>query len=104
MLTTYIARCHCGAVEIEADLDLEQSTYRCNCSICKRTRFWPAIAKEDGFRILKGEDQLTRYTFITAKTNITFASIVACAFLELVQKPPRKNVRRKPRLYRFIKR
>lgn len=72
MLATYIARCHCGAVEIEADVDLAQSTYRCNCSICRRTRFWPAIAKENGFRLLKGEDQLTRYTFNTYKNEHYF--------------------------------
>ncbi|HSC67566.1 MAG TPA: GFA family protein [Cellvibrio sp.] len=72
MLTTYIASCHCGAVEIEADLDLEQSTYRCNCTICRRTRFWPAVAREDGMRIIKGEDQLTRYTFNTHKNEHYF--------------------------------
>lgn len=72
MLTTYLASCHCGAVKIEADLDLEQSTYRCNCSICRRTRFWPAVANEDGMRILQGEDQLTRYTFNTHKNEHYF--------------------------------
>lgn len=72
MLTTYLASCHCGAVKIEVDLDLEQSTYRCNCSICRRTRFWPAVAKEDAVRFLHGEDQLTRYTFNTHKNEHYF--------------------------------
>jgi hypothetical protein len=31
-------------VRFEADLDLAQPSYRCNCSICRRTRFWPAVA------------------------------------------------------------
>lgn len=63
MLKTYRASCHCGRVTIEADLDLTQSSYRCNCSICRRSRFWPAIARPDGFRITSGEGELTKYVF-----------------------------------------
>ncbi|HTU68304.1 MAG TPA: GFA family protein [Steroidobacteraceae bacterium] len=51
----------------EADLDLTQSSYRCNCSICRRTRFWPAVAKADEFRLLTGESELTKYVFNTKK-------------------------------------
>lgn len=72
MLTTHTGSCHCGAVTFEADLDLTQATYRCNCSICRRTRFWVAVATGDGFRLLSGEDQLTRYTFNTNKNHHYF--------------------------------
>jgi len=63
MPKTYRATCHCGRVVVEAELDLGAPSYRCNCSICRRTRFWPAIARADGFRLVAGEDELTRYTF-----------------------------------------
>jgi hypothetical protein len=32
-------------------------SYRCNCSICRRTRFWPAVARPEGFRLLAGEGE-----------------------------------------------
>ena len=30
MPSTYTATCHCGAVQVQAALDLSQPTYRCN--------------------------------------------------------------------------
>ena len=71
MLRTYRGSCHCGAVKFEADLDLTQSSYRCNCSICRRTRFWPAVATPDHFRLLAGESELTEYRFNSRK-NLHF--------------------------------
>lgn len=63
MKATYTAACHCGAVRIQAELDLEQPSFRCNCTICRRTRMWIAVALPEGFRVLAGEDELTRYVF-----------------------------------------
>lgn len=72
MLKTYQGSCHCGAVKFEADLDLRQSSYRCNCSICRRTRFWPAVVMPDGFRLLAGESELTQYLFGGKKNHHYF--------------------------------
>ena len=72
MLKPYRASCHCGAVVVEAALDLEQPTYRCNCSICRRTRFWPAIARPEGFRLVDGEASLVKYTFGAKKNHHFF--------------------------------
>jgi hypothetical protein len=75
MLKTYRGSCHCGAVQFEADLDLTQPTFRCNCSICRRNRFWPAVAREGGLRLLAGSDKLTKYRFNTKKNEHYFCSV-----------------------------
>ena len=72
MRKTYHGSCHCGAVTFEADLDLGEPTYRCNCTICRRTRFWPAVAREGEFRLLTGESELTQYLFNTRKNQHYF--------------------------------
>lgn len=72
MLKTYRGACHCRAVRFEADLDLTQPTFRCNCTICRRTRFWAAVARSDSFRVLSGNDQLTQYLFGSKKNEHYF--------------------------------
>jgi hypothetical protein len=72
MQQTYRASCHCGKVVAEADLDLGQPSFRCNCSICRRTRFWPAVARPEQFRLLRGEDVLVKYVFASEKNHHFF--------------------------------
>lgn len=72
MLKTYRGSCHCGTVQFEAQLDLAQNSYRCNCSICRRNRFWAAVARPEHFRLLAGESELTQYLFNTKKNHHYF--------------------------------
>ena len=71
-IRTYRGSCHCGVVSFEADLDLTQPSFRCNCSICRRTRFWAAVARPEGFRLLTGQDELSEYLFHSRKNQHFF--------------------------------
>jgi hypothetical protein len=62
MQKTYHGSCHCGAVRFETELDLATaSTSRCNCSICRRQRFWKTLVKAETVRVTAKEGALTDY-------------------------------------------
>jgi hypothetical protein len=79
MTKTYKGSCHCGAVQFECELDLSQGTNRCNCSFCRKARFWMAIAKGDAFRLLKGAEVLTDYQHTPPSRPEPFLHLLFCS-------------------------
>ena len=57
--------CHCGRVEFEVRAPADLEVTQCNCSVCTMTGFLHLIVSRDAFRLRRGEDALTTYTFNT---------------------------------------
>ncbi len=66
--------CHCGRVRFEVDAPADLDVSECNCSMCRRTGFLHLIVPKSRFRLLSGEDALTRYTFHTRTAQHLFCA------------------------------
>jgi hypothetical protein len=71
-LVTHRGGCHCGAVAFEVDAPAALELYDCNCSICAMTGFLHLIVPQDRFRLLRGAESLTEYTFNTGVARHLF--------------------------------
>jgi hypothetical protein len=68
----YRGSCHCGAVAFEVDAPERPLVQRCNCSICTKSGFLHLIVPRSRFRLVRGEGDLTTYTFNTGVAKHTF--------------------------------
>ena len=73
VMKKYSGSCHCGGVEFEATVDIADS-YVCDCSICSRKGSVMNRVTAGDFRILKGRDLLSEYTFNTGVGKHFFCS------------------------------
>lgn len=66
--------CHCGGVRFETALPDVVEAQTCTCSICAKTGFIHIIVPESRFRITKGAERLTEYTFNTHTARHLFCA------------------------------
>ena len=64
--------CHCGAVRFEVEAPERVLVQDCNCSLCAMTGFLHLIVPKSRFRLVKGEENITTYTFNTGVAKHMF--------------------------------
>uniref|UniRef100_A0A914QUC0 CENP-V/GFA domain-containing protein n=1 Tax=Panagrolaimus davidi TaxID=227884 RepID=A0A914QUC0_9BILA len=74
-LKTHKGSCHCGAIEWECIGPSEIEAITCNCSICNKKQNHHFIVSSKNFKLLKGEENLTTYTFNTGNAKHKFCKI-----------------------------
>lgn len=68
----YRGSCHCGAVQFEIDAPEKLKCGDCNCTICTKSGYLHLIVPKSRFRLIQGEDHLTRYSFNTGVAQHLF--------------------------------
>jgi hypothetical protein len=68
----YRGGCHCGAVRFEVEAPERILVQDCNCSLCAMTGFLHLIVPKSRFRLVKGEENITTYTFNTGVAKHMF--------------------------------
>lgn len=67
--------CHCGAVAFEVEAPDDIVAQDCNCSLCAKAGFLHLIVPAQKFRITRGAENMTTYTFNTGVAQHTFCKI-----------------------------
>lgn len=71
----YTGGCHCGAVRFEVEAPEHVEASECNCSICSKSAYLHLIVPASRFKLVRGAEQLTTYTFNTGIAKHTFCKI-----------------------------
>lgn len=72
---THTGGCHCGRVRFEVDAPARIEALECNCSLCAMSGYLHLIVPAARFRLLRGDDVLTTYTFNTGVARHRFCSV-----------------------------
>lgn len=88
MKRSFTGSCHCGPVRFVADLDLARGTNRCNCSICRKSRFWRATVQVEDFLLTAGHEALVSYGFRSGASNIGSVANAGSRFSDAQSFPP----------------
>jgi hypothetical protein len=65
MMRAHTGGCHCGRVRFEVQAPAQIEVADCNCSLCRMSGYLHLIVPKERFKLLRGEDALSTYTFNT---------------------------------------
>lgn len=68
----YQGSCHCQAIQFEIEAPEILEADDCNCSICSKSGFLHLILPLNKFKLIKGDEYITTYTFGTGLAKHTF--------------------------------
>jgi len=71
-LVTHRGGCHCGAVAFEVAAPARVTVSECNCSICRMSGYLHLIVPRSRFRLVRGAESLSTYTFATGTARHLF--------------------------------
>jgi hypothetical protein len=74
-LVRHAGGCHCGRVRFEVDAPAEIEVHECNCSMCSKLGYLHLVVPKSRFRLLRGREHLTTYTFNTGVAQHLFCSV-----------------------------
>jgi len=73
-LITHRGGCHCGAVAFEVEAPARVTVRECNCTICRMSGYLHLIVPRTHFRLLRGAEALSEYSFNTGIARHLFCS------------------------------
>jgi hypothetical protein len=74
-LITHVGGCHCGAVRFEVMAPADIVAAECDCSMCRKFGFLHLIVTREHFKLLKGSEDISTYTFNTGTAKHTFCRV-----------------------------
>jgi len=74
MMRAHTGGCHCGRVRFEVQAPAQIEVADCNCSLCRMSGYLHLIVPKERFKLLRGEDALSTYSFNTGVAKHFFCS------------------------------
>lgn len=68
----YFGGCHCGEIKFKFCSNEAVEIWKCNCSICEMLDYEHLFIGHDDFKIIKGNELITEYSFGTKKAKHFF--------------------------------